>query len=235
MRKRVLKIDRCAGAVPSGGTGRLEKRIRELMVPESAYPRVYQDAPALRIVQVLADSLVLALRGNFTEQFRRVALVYGRDESFLGCVRLNDVLDVLAPPQRKEACAPLQRGMLVKRCHLLGDMAAGEILGEQRFVEIDAPLMEAVQLMVMDGLTDLPVLNEDKLVGVLSDRSVLLEVCSQAAGATGCGRPGASRVTWQERGRTMFGDGAADAILHLIFRGHPEAEVMVRGAQESAA
>jgi hypothetical protein len=230
-----MKVHCSVAAVPSSGIEWPEKSIGELMVRGSAYPRIYENDPALRIVQVLADSLMLALRGNFTEQFRRVAMVYGRDENFLGCVRLKDVLDVLVPPQRKEACAPLQRGMLEKRCHLLGDIAAGEILGEQRFVEIDAPLIEAVHLMVMDGLTDLPVLSEDKLVGVLTDRSVLLEVSSQAAGATGCGRPGASRVNWRERGRTFFDGGAADAILHLIRGGNPVTQVMVRGAEESAA
>lgn len=195
-----LKACSSAAIAPGGGTPCEEKRIAELMVRGPrirACTRTMQRYESSRCWRIRSSSPCAA---NFIEQFRRVVLVYGRDEAFLGCVRLNDVLDVLVPSRWQETCATLQRGLVASRCQLLGDIAAGEILGEQHFVDIDAPLMEAVQLMATGGLTDLPVLSEDNLVGVLTDRSVLLELCSHAAGSTDREPPGPHRVSrWEAR------------------------------------
>jgi predicted transcriptional regulator len=68
------------------------------------------------------------------------------------------------------------------RCKLFGAVTAGEMMGEQCFVELSAPLMEAAGLMAVDGLINIPVLREGELVGMLTDRNLLLEMCSLATG-----------------------------------------------------
>ncbi len=159
-----------------------EKSIAELMVPASAYQRVYEDDSVQRVIDVLTQSLFHTVPGKLTERGRRTVLVYSRGNSFLGCIRLNDILDLLIPPSWKEAYVPFQNGMFLARCKLLGNVTAGEILGEQRFVDVEAPLMEAVQLMVVDSLINIPVLREGNLVGILTDRNLLLEICHLATG-----------------------------------------------------
>jgi ActR/RegA family two-component response regulator len=153
-----------------------EKRIADLMVPASAYERVYEDELVQRVIHLLSRSLFQASVGKVTEKRHRSVLVFSRTNAFLGCLRLNDILDLLIPPSRKATSAPFETGMFVGRCRRLGPITVGEILGEQRFVDIDAPLMEAVQLMVVDSLINIPVLKEGQLVGVLTDRNLLLEI-----------------------------------------------------------
>jgi len=163
-----------------------EKSIAELMIPASAYQRVYEDEPVQRVIKVLTQSLFHAVPGKLTEKGRRSVLVYSREEVFLGCIRLNDILDLLIPPSRRVTTyEPFEPGMFVARCKLLGNTTAGDLVGEQRFVDIDAPLMEAVQLMVVDSLINIPVLKEGTLVGVLTDRNLLLEICNLASLAPG--------------------------------------------------
>ncbi len=167
---------RIRSLVASGTPAPREKSIADLMVPASAYQRVYEDELVQRVIQVLTQSLFYAVPGKLTSQGHRSVLVYSREDSFLGCIRLNDILDLLIPPSLKEAYAPFEPGMFVARCKVLGTITAGEILGEQRFVDVEAPLMEAVQLMVVDSLINIPVLKQGELVGVLTDRNLLLEI-----------------------------------------------------------
>ena len=171
---------RIRSLIANGSAAPREKSIAHLMVPASAYQRVYDDESVQRVIQVLTRSLFYAVPGKLTRQGHRSVLVYSRDDSFLGCIRLNDILDLLIPPSLKEAYTPFEAGMFLARCKLLGTITAGEILGEQRFVDIEAPLMEAVQLMVVDSLINIPVLKQGELVGVLTDRNLLLEICNLA-------------------------------------------------------
>ncbi len=159
-----------------------EKSISELMIPASAYRRVDEDEPVQRVVRTLLDSLFPVAAAGRVEPGHRSVLVYSRAGAFLGCIRLNDILEFIVPPGESER-APCERGMLAARCSTLADVTVGEILGEQRFVEIEAPLMEAVQLIVFDGLINIPVLREGELVGILTDRDVLREICRHVAEA----------------------------------------------------
>jgi DNA-binding response OmpR family regulator len=173
---------RIRSLVANGSAAAREKTIADLMVPASAYQRVYEDESIQQVIKVLTHSLFRHAPGKLTRQGHRSVLVYSREETFLGCIRLNDVLDLLIPPARKETYAPFEPGMFLARCKLLGTITAGEILGEQRFVEIEAPLMEAVQLMVVDSLINIPVLKQGELVGILTDRNLLLEIHNLATG-----------------------------------------------------
>ena len=171
----------------SGGSERdvsCERCISDLMTPPAAYRRVCEDVPVQRVVQVLMQSLFRPGNAGRFEQGHRSVLVYSRGGAFLGCIRLNDVLELLAPSGLERGGAPLQPGMLAARSKLIAKMTAGEVLGEQRFVDVDAPLLEAVQLMVLDGLINIPVLRRGELVGVLTDKSVLREICEHVAGGS---------------------------------------------------
>ena len=174
--------NRLRSLVATGQSAPREKGIADLMVPASAYQRAYEDESVQHVIEVLTQSLFHTAPGKVTERGRRTVLVYSRGGNFLGCIRLNDILDLLIPPSWKEAFVPFEPGMFLARCKLIGNVTAGEMLGEQRFVDVEAPLMEAVQLMVVDSLINIPVLKEGNLVGILTDRNLLLEICHLATG-----------------------------------------------------
>jgi DNA-binding response OmpR family regulator len=188
-------VNRLRNVVAGAAAAPCEKTIADLMVPASAYQRVYEDEPVQSVIEVLTRSLFQATPGKVTEQGHRTVLVYSRGEEFLGCIRVNDILDLLTPPPGKQSSSPSQAGMFMARCKLFGAVTAGEMMGEQCFVELSAPLMEAAGLMAVDGLINIPVLREGELVGMLTDRNLLLEMCSlatgESAGRAGSRAPGA--------------------------------------------
>jgi CBS domain-containing protein len=199
--------NRIRNLIRGGATSPRERSIANLMAPPSAFQSVYEDEPVQRVIQVLTKSLFHAVPGKLTKKGHPSVLVYSRDETFLGCIRLNDVLDLLIPPPCKEAFAPFEPGMFVQRRKLLGTVTVGEILPEQRFVDIDAPLIEAVQLMVVDSLVNLPVLEEGNLVGILTDTNLLVEISDLAAGdaTTGATLGQAQFRRAKERGERAVG------------------------------
>lgn len=179
-------IDRLANrlrALMSGGAAApREATIAELMIPPFAYRRVFDDEPVLHVIEVVTQSNFRTTSGKLTERARRSVLVYDRTSKFLGCIRLKDVLDLLVPRRDTRACDVFEPGMFLARCKLLGGITAGELLGEQTFVDVEAPLIEAVQLMVVNSLINIPVLSAGQLVGILTDRNLLLEMCHLATG-----------------------------------------------------
>jgi DNA-binding response OmpR family regulator len=175
-------VNRIRSIVAGAADAPREKTISELMVPASAYERVYEDEPVKRVIELLARSLFQATPGKLTERGHRTVLVYSRAGAFLGCIRVNDVLDLLTPAPGKQSSFPPEPGLFVARCKLFGSITAGELIGEQCFVDVSAPLMEAVELMAADNLINIPVLKAGELVGMLPDRNLLLEACNLVTG-----------------------------------------------------
>jgi DNA-binding response OmpR family regulator len=198
--------NRVRSIIAGGAAAPREKTIAELMVPASAYERVYDDEPVKRVIELLARSLFQATPGKLTERGRRTVLVYSRKEAFLGCIRVNDILDLLTPAPGKRSSLLPEAGMFVARCKVFGSITAGELIGEQCFVDVSAPLVEAVELMAADNLINIPVLKAGELVGMLPDRNVLLEACNLVTGGSrGRSRSGssaASRRPLPRNGRT---------------------------------
>ena len=95
---------------------------------------------------------------------------------------MNEVIDFFREPWTFEF---MRRGLLAAvATPLLAALAAW--LPARRALRLwrqeEAPLMEAVQLMVVDSLINIPVLKEGNLVGILTDRNLLLEICHLATG-----------------------------------------------------
>ncbi len=171
-----LLADRLRRFAEPGTAAPSEKTIAELMVSPATYDRVYEDDPVRKVIQTLTEALFGTGSTQRNAKAHRSVLVYGRDETFLGLIRLNDVLAWLVSGIYPGA--PPEPGVFLARCRLLGSGTAGDLIGEQTFVEADAPLVEAVQLMVDNNLINIPVLRQGQLVGVLTDRDLLLETCS---------------------------------------------------------
>lgn len=154
-----------------------ERTIDELMVPISAYQRVYDDQPVREVITVLRDALFPGISGKVTEEGHRTLLVFDRHERFVGCLRLNDLLEMMIPEvMRQSPYVSYFTGMFLAQCKVVGNQPVGDIIGKQNTIDPRAPLMEALCLMVSNKLINLPVVQGGELVGMLRDKDLLLEI-----------------------------------------------------------
>lgn len=152
-----------------------EKSIRELMSDPEVYPRMLVDQPIVEAIDVLCDAFFhsSAVAGTGI----RSARVYRRDGRFLGLVRFSELLRLVLPDYLESSPhSSYFTGMFLAQCKLAGQRRIDELLGEPVTVSVDAPLLEAVHLMVSHRLITLPVMAGEELVGVLTERAVILEI-----------------------------------------------------------
>jgi len=160
-----------------------ERHIGELMVPASSYLRVYDDQSVREVVAALRDSFGRTVFGRETEMGHRTVLVFDREGQFVGLLRIGDVVDQIVPSfLRDSPYSSYFTGMFLAQCKLFGKQSVREAIGEPIAVDLSTPLMEAVYLMSTHKLINLPVVDEGKLVGILRDKDILLELASAALG-----------------------------------------------------
>jgi CheY-like chemotaxis protein len=160
-----------------------EKTIAELMVSPSLYPRVYADQPIHDVFHVLVDSFLRPPDEEARRLGLRSALVFDREDRFRGLVRFSDLLKLVLPGFMSDS--PYFRyftGMFVAQCKLVGQRTLEDIMGERVSIDVEAPLMEAVQLMVTRRVISVPVMRGEALAGVLRERDVVLEISREMAG-----------------------------------------------------
>jgi CheY-like chemotaxis protein len=170
-----------------------ERAIAELLVPATAYRRVQADEPVRRVIGVMRDELFPpGSEGSVREQGRRTVLVYDGGECFVGCLRLGQLLELVLPPfLRQSPYASFFTGMFLAQCKVVGHQPVGELVTDHSSVAIDAPLIEAIHLLVTRRLINLPVMRGGELVGLLRDKDLLLEVAEAVlGGARGDASPG---------------------------------------------
>jgi DNA-binding response OmpR family regulator len=160
-----------------------ERTIGELMVPVSSYRRVYGDQPLREVIVELREAMFQNVTGKVAEHGHRSVLVFDRQEMFLGCLRIIDFIDLVLPTFLRESpYSSYFTGMFLAQCKMVGNQPVSEVLGSQPTVDIDAPLMEAVYLMVGNYLINLPVMKDGEIVGLLRDKDLLLEIAAAIAG-----------------------------------------------------
>lgn len=179
--QKPVAVERLASHVRrllSGRRGPLRERtIEELMLPASSFRRIYDDQPVRELLHEMGDSLHLHLAGKLSERGHLSVIVFDRQERFAGCVYINDLLDLLIPSALKSSpYSSYFTGMFLAQCKLVGNHLVGDLHYQVHAIDLQAPLMEAVHLMVSQRLFDLPVLQEGRLVGMLRNRELLLEI-----------------------------------------------------------
>ncbi len=163
-------------AARGGPAGTLKERlIRELMRPPESYPAVRLDQPVREVVATLCDAFLNTVER--TGPGVRSARVYDPEGGFVGMVRFSDLLKLVLPGYLRESpYASYFTGMFLAQCKVIGQRRLQDILGPDIRIEADEPLMEAVHLMVVHRLITLPVTEDDRLIGVLTERDVILEI-----------------------------------------------------------
>lgn len=154
-----------------------ERTVGELMIPVESYRKIYDDEPISAAVEALQETFFQRVSGKLAEQGHRSVVVYDRGERFLGLLRIADVVAVCVPSfLRGSPYASCFTGMFLAQCKTLGNLRVADLLCSCPAVDLDAPLMEAVNLLVSEHQINLPVMHDGKLVGILRDKDILLEV-----------------------------------------------------------
>lgn len=161
-----------------------ERTISELMVSPTIYPRLSADDSVTDAVVALRDAFYRSIPEGSGPGEIRSALVYNGDETFLGIIRFNNLLKPLLPPYLGDSpYATFFTGMFLAQCKVLGNRTIRELVNDQVTVNVHAPLMEAVHLMIEHHLINLPVTDKDELVGILRGRDIILEVANSMRSA----------------------------------------------------
>lgn len=168
-----------------GGSPLREKTIGQLMVPADSYRTVTTDRTVAEAVDELRCSLALSILGREHEKGHRSVIVREPGGAFAGMLRIEDVLEVMIPAGLRDSPhASFFTGMFLAQSKLIGSMSVGELLDELQpqdvSIEEDAPLMEAVHLMLSTHVNNLPVMRGSEIVGVLRDKDLLLEIAGGA-------------------------------------------------------
>jgi CheY-like chemotaxis protein len=160
-----------------------EPTIAELMVQPSLYPKVVVDEPMTSVLKVIRQAYSKLVPEESHPGQVRSALVYDRDDRFLGLVRFSDLLQLIIPPFLKDSeYSTFFTGMFLAQCKVVGRENIGRLVKKQVFVEVNAPLMEAVHLLVEHKLINIPVLESGELVGILRARDIILETVQLTGG-----------------------------------------------------
>ncbi len=153
-----------------------ELSIAELMTSPSFYPKVYMDEPMNLVLKTIRSAYLKPIPENYQPGQVRSALVYDRDEKFVGIVRFSDLLRLILPSFLADSpYSTFFTGMFLAQCKVAGNQNISRLVRKQIFIDIDAPLMEAVHLLVEHKLINLPVMKNGELVGILRGRDIILE------------------------------------------------------------
>ena len=154
-----------------------ERAISELMAPLSAYPKLYLNQPVREAVTKMIEAFFPWGIEEAQVPPVRSVLVYTKDEDFVGMIRFPDLLKLVMPPFLGDSpYSSYFTGMFLAQCKMIGQRNLGELMEKLIFIDVKAPLMQAVHLMIERHLINLPVFSEGKLVGVLRERDIILEI-----------------------------------------------------------
>jgi len=146
------------------------------MASPSLYPRVYVDEEMGLVLKAIRSAYLKMVPEGFLPGQVRSALVYDRDEKFVGIVRFSDLLKLILPSFLSDSpYTTFFTGMFLAQCKVAGKCQIGELVQKQIYIDVKAPLMEAVHLLVEHKLINLPGLKNGELMGILRGRDIILE------------------------------------------------------------
>lgn len=159
-----------------------ERTIAELLVSPGLYPKLYLDDSIKTAVQAFKQAIypVEAAKGKLPAT--RSAVVYDRNDRFMGLLRFQDILRGILPGFSASPYSSFFTGMFIAQCKTIGRTVVADIMNENITVDIHTPLMEAVHLMVKHGFNTLPVMSGSNLVGILRQNDIVLEIDKYMSG-----------------------------------------------------
>lgn len=160
-----------------------EPTIRDLMAPATLYPKVYSDDPLTSVLKAIHEAYTKPVPEDSKYGQVRSAIVFDRNEKFLGMVRFSDLLRLMIPAFLSDSpYATFFTGMFLAQTKVFGRLTIASLVKEWVAVDVEAPLMEAIHLLVEHKLINIPVTRDGELVGILRGRDIIVET-ARLAGA----------------------------------------------------
>lgn len=154
-----------------------ERTIRELMWSLDQYPKLYDDQPVTEALRVLREAFSRPVTEGAEPGQVRSALVFDRQDQFIGLIRFTDLLKlVLVPFLEDSPYTTYFTGMFLAQTKVIGKHSLHDLITEPVAVSVNDPLMKAVHLMVQHHLINLPVMDGGRPVGILRERDLILEI-----------------------------------------------------------
>lgn len=156
-----------------------ERTAGELMLPAKSYKTVRIDQPLREVLEVFKVGFVKQVDGRQDEAGHRSILVLDEDGKLVGLLRFVDIIKMIEPEfLRDSPYSSYFTGMFIAQCKIFGDKILGDFLDATEMISIaeSTTLMEASVLMSRHRLINLPVMKDGKLVGILRDKDVFLEI-----------------------------------------------------------
>jgi CBS domain-containing protein len=147
--------------------------VRDIMVPLENYPQVHEDA-------TLRDAFAALRAGAEAGRFYRHVLVLNQHEQLIGMIGMRNLLRGLFPDYLRAdehsrfegassdvaGLAMLWRETCREQCQVAGTNRVRDFMSEVKAtIAIDAPVTLAAYLMVSRGVSMLPVIEKDRVVG----------------------------------------------------------------------
>lgn len=164
-----------------------EKQVRDLMIPIEEYSTVPENAPVRDAVSILQKTL-----GD--PKGHRSVLVIDEDGSAVGVLTFRDLLKALEPHMLSADIprgsidwlladndpAVYPEGLFAQRSKSEATKTVREIMENLNPITIQAgaPLLKAVHVMVHHGVGCLPVLDGDKVVGMIQINEIFREIAN---------------------------------------------------------
>ena len=156
-----------------------ERTITELMSSPGMYPRLYIDQPAREALEALRKAFFPQGAGSILPLQIRSALVFDRSENFVGVIRFIDLLRIIMPDFLADSpYVSFFTGMFLAQCKLIGERKIEDLMGDNISIYVNAPLIQAVHLMLKHRVINLPVMRGNKLVGILREKDIILEIAN---------------------------------------------------------
>lgn len=151
-------------------------QVRDILVPIDKFPFIARDAS-------MRDAFAVLLRQHRTAGWRiRHLLVFDAQTTLVGVLGIRDLLRSLMPDYLRATSAShfagpvpddvslsiLWQDSFPEQCHLAGEARVEKYMTSVReTVKTDDPLTRAAYLMVTHGVDMLPVLEGDRVAGVV--------------------------------------------------------------------
>jgi len=163
----------------------IANQVRDILVPLDEYPKVHEDA-------TLRDAFASLREGRAAGRRYRHVLVLDDHERLIGLIGMRDLLHGLFPDYLRAgehsrfegaagdlaSLASIWRDTCLEQCPVAaGNPVRGFMAPVPASIAIDAPITLAAYLLVSHGVSMLPVLDGDRVVGACRMTDVFNEAC----------------------------------------------------------
>lgn len=168
--------------------GSNEKRVKDIMTPIEEYSTVRADTTVKDAIAVLKKSLCPDDLNN--GKAHRSILVLDNNGEIAGILTLRSLLKAIEPQFIKVdqwAVPVFWEGLFTDRCREEAAKKVGDIMIPVKLISLDAEdtIIKAVHAMITHKLGSLPVVKDNKIVGMVRSTGIFQEISNLVAGQPG--------------------------------------------------